>query len=237
MSLRKIALIFAIVLLLIVISQILLLWRDRQQNKEKPVKFSLLKLVPFLLFALGYLAFALPWINLPIVGGVSFLKVLKSASQVSLDSEVILAGLMLNASYWLLVSATFFQLVFKVPVKSTLTLLLEISVGLGSTCLGIFMIAEIKSTYSGMEQTFFGDMFRISIGFGLYLATAIGILYAAFVLFMNYNTRKKWRTATTADLPYDRLRELKKLYDEGVITTIEFEQQKAVFLEAPTVEK
>lgn len=233
MSLRKIALIFGIVLIAIVISQIVLLWRDRKQNQHKPVKFAFVKLVPFLLFALGYLAYALPWINLPIIGGISFLRVLKSSSQVSLDSDVVLAGLMLNASYWLLASATFFQLVFKVPVKSKLTLLLEVLVGLGSTALGIFMIAAIRSSYSGMEQSFFGDIFQISIGFGLYLATSIGILYAGFVLYQHYNTLKKWRTGTVANLPYDRLRELKKLYDEGVITAVEFEQQKAAFLEVP----
>jgi hypothetical protein len=234
---RKIALILFIFGLVLVFTQIGLLWRDRKKNPQKPVKFSLLKLIPFLLSIVGFLSFALPWIHLPMIGGLSFFALVGPSGNVSASTELVLLWLVFVACFGLMSSATFFQLVFKVPVKSKITLLLEILVGLTATLLGILLIGQLKSAFSGVGQTFLGDIFQISIGFGAYLATSIGILYAVFVVWMNYHSTKTGQASDAPHPSYDHLRELKKLRDEGVITDADFEQQKATVLNSQEAKK
>lgn len=174
------------------LGHVLLLWRDGKRNQQNVVKFSLLKLFPFLLLLLGFEAFAFPWVYVPGEEGNNFLDLVSNTLGPSISEQVIIPGAALYLSYWLMAGVTIFQLVFRVSVKSKLTLLLEVMLGLGSTCLGILLIRRIPVAYRE-EYLFFGRKIEVTIGFDLYLATAIGILYAAFVLLMNYNTLKKLR--------------------------------------------
>jgi len=173
--------------------QILLLWRDGKRNQQNAVEFSLLKLFPFLLLLLGFEAFAFPWVYVPGEGGRRFLRLILAARGPAIGEKIIIPGAVLYLSYWLMAGATIFQLVFRISVKSKLTLLLEVMLGLGSTCLGILLIRRIPVAYSKLDPIWYGHKVEVTIGFDLYLATVIGILYAAFVLLMNYNTLKKIR--------------------------------------------
>ena len=144
----------------------------------------------------------------------------------------------------LFITGAFFQLVFKVSIKSKLTLAYDLAVGLVCAVSGFMIVSTLKSAFEPQEAinqfnifSGFQEIFKISVGIGPYIAAIIGICYMAFVITLHIISSRKinpksknGKHESPESEEYKRLIELKKLLAENIITEEEFNRKKAEYL-------
>jgi hypothetical protein len=174
---------------------------------------------------LGIVFHFAPHFNLPFVGGVSIFEIGQHV-ELNLDDSFGYKLFSIWATFGLMLSSMFFHIVFKVGVKSKLIFVIDIVIGLYSSILGILIITQLNSLIDEIKESFLGDLFNLSLAYGLYGIASIGFLFVIAIFF-----QKKLSIAKRI-IPIDaaKLRELKQLLDEGVLTKEEFEMQKEKFL-------
>jgi hypothetical protein len=204
--------------------QFFLYFKIRKTQSKSMTKLILLKFIPLFIVALGIVFHLLPHINIPIIGGVTIFDQYKI--DLKIDETFGYKLFSIWATFGLMLSSMFFHLVFKVGIKSKIILFIDILIGLYSSILGILIIIQLNGLIGEFKQSFFGDFINISLAYGLYGIASIGFLYVIYVFIQN----KLFINATKPSIDLDKLRELKKLFDEGILTKEEFEKQKDVFL-------
>ena len=225
---RSTLLIIAISACIFLALQIILLYRDGKQQKQPVPKAKLLQATPMLLAILGFFMFLAPWINIPVIGGISFVRMITDMGIHGPDKGMIVYGILIFITFGLMVMGNFFQLLFKAPVKSPLSLVLDIILGLSSSILGILAIMLLKESMQGAADfPLLAELLQITVGFGLYVIAAIGFIYCAVVVVLRI---KAMRAKPEQGEHYGQLRELKQLLDDGIITQEEFDTKKAAVL-------
>jgi hypothetical protein len=205
--------------------QFYLYFKIRKNQSEFGLQLLLVKLLPLFLVGLGVIFHFLPHFNLPLVGGVSIFEIGQHV-ELNLDDSFGYKLFSIWATFGLMLSSMFFHVVFKVGVKSKLIFVIDIVIGLYSSILGILIITQLNSLIDEIKESFLGDLFNLSLAYGLYGIASIGFLFVIAIFF-----QKKLSIAKRI-IPIDaaKLRELKQLLDEGVLTKEEFDMQKEKFL-------
>ena len=159
------------------------------------------------------------------MGGVSIFEIGQHVN-LNLDNSFAYKFFSIWATFGLMLSSMFFHLVFKVGLKSKLILAMDIVIGLYSSILGILIIIQLNSLIGEIKQSFFGNLFNMSVAYGLYGISSIGFLFLIVIFFQN----KLFSVKRNIPIDANKLRELKQLLDEGVLTKVEFEKQKQTIL-------
>lgn len=126
---------------------------------------------------IGLISFALPWINVPIIGGVSPIKMLSNTNFSTEMAERILTMVIpLTILFLGMIVGSILQM--KLNSRTKQTKIFEIISALIFTVLGILIMADINNSWNTSTNGVFSEMLSItySIGFGLYLLIFIGII-------------------------------------------------------------
>lgn len=231
---RKLLLTILAIVIVVFIVQLLLALRDRKKNKDIPTNYSLLKALPIVLAVTGWFMYTLSWVEIPFTQGINFFNVLSGrviSTPSTFDEPFLVYGVLLFFTLGLMIWGAFFQLVFRISVRSIPSLVFEVLLGLGSTIIGLLTIEHIRHILDqpknmfGLEQLF-QEMLPVSAGAGIIVLTSIGVIYAIFVVVQQRLQVVKLKKGNASPPAYDNLRELKKLLDEGVITQEEFDRKK-----------
>lgn len=205
--------------------QFYLYFKIRKNQSEFNVQLLLVKLLPLFLVGLGVIFHFLPHFNLPLIGGVSIFEIGQHVN-LNLDNSFAYKFFSIWATFGLMLSSMFFHFVFKVGLKSKLIFAMDIVIGLYSAILGILIITQLNSLIGEIKQSFLGDLFNLSLAYGLYGVASIGFLFLIVIFFQN----KLFTVKRNVPIDAAKLRELKQLLDEGVLTKEEFEKQKQTLL-------
>jgi hypothetical protein len=235
---RKIFYTILIIAVIVFAIQLVLMLRDRKKNKANPAQFSVLKLIPFALTIIGIFMYGVSWVSSPISNSLSFFELITNFDP-NIDSnfkeDLLIIGFLIFCCLGFMTSATFFQLIFRIKLKSIATLIFEVLIGLGCSVLGLIVIYKIKhmfdNAFSNELEQFFAKIINISAGYGIIIIVLIGFLYAGFVITMQLIAQKKLKRNPMVLSDFDNLRELNKLLAEGIITQEDFDRKKNQILD------
>ncbi len=125
---------------------------------------------------LGIVSLILPWINLPIIGGVNAIELLSNSFATRVNETTLFAIITLSILFSVNIIGSLIQIKSN-NVKKSFTKNFEILSGAIFCIVGFVTISEFKEYWSAPNDNFIGDALAmtISIGWGLYFIIFLGL--------------------------------------------------------------
>ncbi len=125
---------------------------------------------------LGLISFILPWVNLPIIGGVNGIELLSDSFATRVNETTLFAIIFLSILFSINIIGSLIQLKSNIA-KRSLTKNIEIISGVLFCYIGFVTITEFKEYWSAPDDNFIGNALAMttSIGWGLYLIIFLGL--------------------------------------------------------------
>ncbi len=186
--------------------------------------------VSFVISVLSLIMLFLPFIEIPIIGGVSILEM---ASRMD-DDMIYITPLVLMHIFLVIFSGivAFKKISFKGAKSENLDLMFAILVLIIDFLVFMELTGRIHPTTESDNflVTAIAESFRI--GSGMYILLVLSFIQLIFAIFSNKFSAKAIINPkqNSESLNIEELRNLKKLLDEGVITQEEFENRKTKIL-------
>lgn len=162
--------VLALILVMFYVKSCMVKNQDTKVLNFKRNKFILI------ISSLGIITFILPWINLPIIGGVSPLKMLSNSNFATRVSESVIDVIIpLSVLYIGMIIGSIIQI--KLKSQNKITKIFEIISASICIIYGISTIIDFNSFWSAPNDGGFGDALSMtfSVGFGLYLLVLLGL--------------------------------------------------------------
>ena len=125
---------------------------------------------------LGAVSFILPWINLPIIGGVNAIELLSNSFATRANETTLFAIITLSILFSVNIIGSIIQLKSN-NVKKSFTKNFEILSGAIFCIVGYVTILDFKEFWKAPNDNFIGDALAmtVSIGWGLYFIIFLGL--------------------------------------------------------------